>query len=49
MRYDNARWRELMDLEGLKQWIRAEPAILEGYRVLFDAVESQGIANCWPV
>jgi ABC-type phosphate/phosphonate transport system substrate-binding protein len=49
MRYDNPRWRELMDLEGLKQWIRAEPAILEGYRVLFDAVESQGITHGWQV
>jgi phosphonate transport system substrate-binding protein len=43
MRYDNPRWRELMDLEGLKQWIHADSAILEGYRVLFDAVEEQGL------
>jgi ABC-type phosphate/phosphonate transport system substrate-binding protein len=47
MRYDNPRWRELMDLEGLKQWVRADPAILEGYRVLFDAVERQGLAHNW--
>jgi ABC-type phosphate/phosphonate transport system substrate-binding protein len=47
MRYDSPRWRELMDLEGLKRWLRAEPAILEGYRVLFDAVERQGHARNW--
>ena len=48
MRYDNPRWRELMDLEGLKCWIPADPAILEGYRVLFEAVEHQGLARNWP-
>jgi len=47
MRYDSPRWRDLMDLEGLKQWIRADPGILEGYRVLFDAVEQQGLARAW--
>jgi ABC-type phosphate/phosphonate transport system substrate-binding protein len=47
MDYDNPRWRELMDLEGLKRWVRAEPAILEGYRVLFEAVERQGLARNW--
>jgi ABC-type phosphate/phosphonate transport system substrate-binding protein len=47
MRYDNPRWRELMDLEGLKQWVRADPAILEGYRVLFEAVEHQGLSRNW--
>jgi ABC-type phosphate/phosphonate transport system substrate-binding protein len=47
MRYDNPRWRELMDLEGLKRWLRADAGILEGYRVLFDAVERQGLARNW--
>jgi ABC-type phosphate/phosphonate transport system substrate-binding protein len=47
MRYDNPRWRELMDLEGLKRWVRGDPAILEGYRVLFEAVENQGLARNW--
>ncbi len=47
MRHDNPRWRELMDLEGLKQWVRADPASLEGYRVLFEAVERQGLARNW--
>jgi ABC-type phosphate/phosphonate transport system substrate-binding protein len=49
MRYDNPRWRPLMDLEGLKRWLRAEPAILEGYRILFEAVERQGLAHGWPI
>jgi ABC-type phosphate/phosphonate transport system substrate-binding protein len=41
MRYDNPRWRPLMDLEGLKKWIPTDLAVLEGYRVLFEAVERQ--------
>lgn len=41
MSYENPRWRSLMDQEGLKRWIRADDAILEGYRVLFEAVEQQ--------
>ncbi len=49
MRYDNPRWRPLMDLEGLKRWIAADPAILEGYRVLFDAVERQHLAANWKI
>jgi ABC-type phosphate/phosphonate transport system substrate-binding protein len=49
MSYDNPRWRELMDREGLKRWVRAEPAILEGYRVLFEAVERQGLSRSWRV
>jgi ABC-type phosphate/phosphonate transport system substrate-binding protein len=49
MHYDNPRWRRLMDLEGLKHWIRADAAILEGYRVLFDAVEKQGLAAAWKI
>jgi ABC-type phosphate/phosphonate transport system substrate-binding protein len=47
MRYDDPRWRELMDLEGLKRWVRADPAIMEGYRVLFEAVEQQGLSRSW--
>jgi phosphonate transport system substrate-binding protein len=42
MRYDDPRWRGLMDQEGLKRWIRADADILEGYRVLFEAVQRQG-------
>ncbi len=44
MRYDQPRWRQLMDLEGLKRWIRPDATILEGYRVLFEAVEKQRLA-----
>jgi ABC-type phosphate/phosphonate transport system substrate-binding protein len=47
MSHDDPRWRRLMDLEGLKRWIRADAAILEGYRILFDAVEQQGLSTAW--
>jgi ABC-type phosphate/phosphonate transport system substrate-binding protein len=40
MRYDDPRWRPLMDLEGLKRWIRPDSRILGGYKVLFDALYS---------
>jgi phosphonate transport system substrate-binding protein len=39
MSYDDPRWRSLMDQEGLKRWVRADDAILEGYGVLFEAVQ----------
>jgi ABC-type phosphate/phosphonate transport system substrate-binding protein len=48
MNYEDPRWRKLMDMEGLRRWVRADSAILEGYRVLFDAVELQGLAQLWP-
>ncbi len=35
------RWRGVMELEGVQRWIVADPSILEGYRVLFDAVADQ--------
>ncbi len=47
MHYDNPRWRNLMDLEGLKRWIPADKDTLAGYQVLFDAVERQGLARNW--
>lgn len=47
MTYDNPRWRELMDLEGLKRWARADPETFQGYRVLFEAVKRQGLARHW--
>jgi phosphonate transport system substrate-binding protein len=47
MSYDDPRWRGLMDLEGLKRWVAADAKILEGYQVLFDAVERQGLAARW--
>jgi phosphate/phosphite/phosphonate ABC transporter binding protein len=36
MDYNNPSHRKIMDLEGLKRWIRPQ---MEGYRALFDAVE----------
>jgi ABC-type phosphate/phosphonate transport system substrate-binding protein len=47
MSHDDPRWRGLMDLEGLKRWVVADAKILEGYRVLFEAVERQGLAARW--
>lgn len=47
MTYDDPRWRGLMDREGLKRWVAPDAKILEGYRVLFDAVERQGLAARW--
>ena len=48
MSYDDPRWRPLMDLEGLRRWVAADAEILQGYRVLFDAVEQQGLGRQWP-
>ena len=33
--------RKMMEMEGLNEWVRAEGAGLEGYRVLFDAMRDQ--------
>jgi phosphonate transport system substrate-binding protein len=43
MRYEDPCWRPLMELEGLRRWLPATPAALDGYRVLFDAVEHQAL------
>jgi ABC-type phosphate/phosphonate transport system substrate-binding protein len=42
MRYDDPRWRGLMDMEGLKRWLPADAETMKGYQVLFDAVDRQG-------
>lgn len=47
MRYDDPRWRELMDLEGLKRWLPADAATMAGYQVIFEAVERQGLLQGW--
>ena len=48
MRYDDPCWRPLMDKEGLRQWIRSGPdEVREGYRVLLDAIDRQGLARQW--
>jgi ABC-type phosphate/phosphonate transport system substrate-binding protein len=49
MQYEDPRWRSLMDMEGLRSWIRPDPAILEGYRILFAAVERQNLDRHWQV
>jgi ABC-type phosphate/phosphonate transport system substrate-binding protein len=48
MRYEDPCWRGLMDLEGLKRWVRPDPEVLQGYQALFDAVERQGLSRRWP-
>ena len=40
MRYEDPRWRPLMDLEGLRKWMVADPATMEGYLVLNEAVRA---------
>jgi phosphonate transport system substrate-binding protein len=47
MRYDDPQWRHLMDLEGLKRWLRADAEMMKGYQVLFDAAERQGLFEKW--
>jgi ABC-type phosphate/phosphonate transport system substrate-binding protein len=47
MTYDNPRWRELMDQEGLKRWLEATPEVMRGYASLWEAVERQGLTQNW--
>ena len=47
MRYDDPRWRGLMDMEGLKRWVPAGADVMRGYDVLFEAVRAQGLADRW--
>lgn len=47
MDYNHPRWQKLMDLEGLKQWIPADPEVMKGYEVLALAVERQGLQKSW--
>jgi ABC-type phosphate/phosphonate transport system substrate-binding protein len=42
MRYDDPRWRPLMDLEGLKRWVAADAETMKGYDVVFEAAAAQG-------
>ena len=42
MDYNNPGHRPIMDMEGLKRWVRPQ---LEGYKPLFDAVEALGYFN----
>jgi hypothetical protein len=43
MRYDDRRWHALMDLEGLKRWVSADPETMAGDDVLFEAVDRQSL------
>jgi ABC-type phosphate/phosphonate transport system substrate-binding protein len=45
MRYDDPRWRELMDLEGLKRWLRADAGLMKGYDGLLAAMEKRTPAS----
>jgi ABC-type phosphate/phosphonate transport system substrate-binding protein len=45
MRYDNPKCRDLMDLEGLRRWIKPDSDVMLGYKVLFDAVEKQNLLS----
>jgi ABC-type phosphate/phosphonate transport system substrate-binding protein len=47
MRYEDPRWRNLMDQEGLKSWLATREHEMAGYQVLFDAVERQDLARNW--
>jgi phosphonate transport system substrate-binding protein len=42
MDYNNPEHRTIMDMEGLKRWVRPQ---LAGYRALFEAVEATGYFN----
>jgi phosphonate transport system substrate-binding protein len=44
MDWDNAEHRRILELEGLRRWVRPD---LAGYASLFDAVEQQAIPAQW--
>ena len=46
MSHEDPRWRTLMDLEGVKRWLAADPALVEdGYGALAEAVKRQDQAG----
>jgi phosphonate transport system substrate-binding protein len=45
MSHDEPRWQPLMDLEGLKRWLVAEPSILKGYDLVLEAAQAQRLWN----
>ncbi len=49
MKFEDPCWRPLMEMEGLRRWIPPDAETLNGYRVLLDAVEQQGLARKWTV
>jgi len=42
MDYNDPEHRRIMDMEGLKRWVRPD---LEGYKALFEAVEELKLLN----
>ena len=44
MSWDNPGHRRILEMEGLRRWVRPE---LEGYQVLIDAVRDQEIPLRW--
>ena len=44
MSWDDPQHRQILELEGLRQWVRPQ---LAGYASLFEAVEAQGISSRW--
>ena len=44
MDWDNPEHRRILELEGLRRWVRPE---LDGYAPLIEAMEQQGIADHW--
>jgi phosphonate transport system substrate-binding protein len=44
MDWENPQHREVLEMEGLRQWVAPE---LDGYESLFQAVEAQGISIRW--
>jgi ABC-type phosphate/phosphonate transport system substrate-binding protein len=42
MRYEDPRWRPLMEMEGLRRWVAVDRSTLRGYDVLLEAMERQG-------
>ncbi|MGI8901194.1 MAG: Rv1680 family SBP-like protein [Nocardioides sp.] len=44
MDWENPRHREVLEMEGLRQWV---PPQLDGYASLFEAVEAQHISHRW--
>jgi hypothetical protein len=44
MDWDVPEHRRILELEGLRRWVRPQ---LDGYRDLFEAVDEQGIAARW--
>ena len=47
MRFEDPCWRPLMEMEGLRRWIAVSTETLEGYRVLLEAIEQQGLSRAW--